>query len=213
MITLKSAREIEAMDRAGDFLASIHIGLRDLLKPGVDMWEVEEYVRRRCKEENVLPLQIGVEGSIMDYPYATCCGLNDEVAHAFPRHYILKDGDLLKVDMVLSEPIDKSVLDVSKLDFDNVAQVKKYTESYSGGLADSCWAYAIGTPSDEVKKLMEVTREAMYLGIEQAVAVSVISGQLSKNTLKVVVTVLFVIWLDTELAQQCTKSQWCQTMG
>ena len=62
MITLKSAREIEAMDRAGDFLASIHIGLRDLLKPGVDMWEVEEYVRRRCKEENVLPLQIGVEG-------------------------------------------------------------------------------------------------------------------------------------------------------
>ena len=169
MITLKSAREIEAMDRAGDFLASIHIGLRDLLKPGVDMWEVEEYVRRRCKEENVLPLQIGVEGSIMDYPYATCCGLNDEVAHAFPRHYILKDGDLLKVDMVLSEPIDKSVLDVSKLDFDNVAQVKKYTESYSGGLADSCWAYAIGTLSDEVKKLMEVTREAMYLGIEQAV--------------------------------------------
>ena len=123
MITLKSAREIEAMDRAGDFLASIHIGLRDLLKPGVDMWEVEEYVRRRCKEENVLPLQIGVEGSIMDYPYATCCSLNDEVAHAFPRHYILKDGDLLKVDMVLSEPIDKSVLDVSKLDFDNVAPI------------------------------------------------------------------------------------------
>ena len=44
MITLKSAREIEAMDKAGDFLASIHIGLRDLIKPGVDMWEVEEYV-------------------------------------------------------------------------------------------------------------------------------------------------------------------------
>ena len=105
MITLKSAREIEAMDRAGDFLASIHIGLRDLLKPGVDMWEVEEYVRRRCKEENVLPLQIGVEGSIMDYPYATCCSLNDEVAHAFPRHYILNDGDLLKVDMVVSDQI------------------------------------------------------------------------------------------------------------
>ena len=54
--------------------------------------------------------------------------------------------------------------------FDNVAQVKKVTRNqYSGGLADSCWAYAIGTPSDEVEKLMEVTREAMYLGIEQAV--------------------------------------------
>ncbi|HER9715978.1 TPA: M24 family metallopeptidase, partial [Streptococcus pyogenes] len=113
MITLKSAREIEAMDRAGDFLAGIHIGLRDIIKPGVDMWEVEAYVRRRCKEDNVLPLQIGVDGHMMDYPYATCCGLNDEVAHAFPRHYILKEGDLLKVDMVLSEPLDKSIVDVA----------------------------------------------------------------------------------------------------
>lgn len=169
MITIKSEREIEAMDRAGDFLASIHIGLRDLLKPGVDMWEVESYVRRRCREANVLPLQIGVDGHLMDYPYATCCGLNDEVAHAFPRHYLLKDGDLLKVDMVLSEPLDKAVLDVSKLDFDNVAEMKKYTQSYTGGLADSCWAYAIGQVSEEVRNLMAVTKEAMYRGIEQAV--------------------------------------------
>ena len=169
MITLKSQREIEAMDRAGDFLASIHIGLRDLIKPGLDLWEVEEYVRRRCKEANVLPLQIGVEGSLMDYPYAPCCGINDEVAHAFPRHYGLIDGDLLKVDMVLSEPLDKSVVDVSKLDFDNVAQVKKYTENYSGGLADSCWSYAVGNVSQEVKDLMDVTKECLYRGIEQAV--------------------------------------------
>ena len=137
MITIKSQREIEAMDRAGDFLASIHIGLRDLIKPGLDLWEVEEYVRRRCKEENVLPLQIGVDGHMMDYPYATCCGINDEVAHAFPRHYKLKEGDLLKVDMVLSEPLDKSVLDVSKLDFNNVALMKKHTVDYTGGLADT----------------------------------------------------------------------------
>ncbi|MFU2163988.1 methionyl aminopeptidase [Streptococcus pluranimalium] len=169
MITLKSAREIEAMDRAGDVLASIHIGLRELIKPGVDMWEVEAYVRRRCKEENVLPLQIGVDGHLMDYPYATCCGLNDEVAHAFPRHYSLKNGDLLKVDMVLSEPLDKSVLDVSTLDFDNVAEMKRYTEPYKGGLADSCWAYAVGEVSEEVKNLMAVTKEALYLGIEKAV--------------------------------------------
>src|SRR5699024_2141991 len=91
-----------------------------------------------------------------------------EVAHAFPRHYILKEGDLLKVDMVLSEPLDKSVVDVSKLDFDNVAQVKKYTQSYSGGLADSCWAYAVGNVSEEVKNLMDVTRECLYIGIEKA---------------------------------------------
>ncbi|TWS95327.1 methionyl aminopeptidase [Streptococcus sp. sy018] len=168
MITIKSAREIEAMERASKVLTGIHIALRQLIKPGLDMWAIEEFVRKRCKEENVLPLQIGVEGSLMDYPYATCCGLNDEVAHAFPRHYILKEGDLLKVDMVLSEPLDKSVLDVSKLDFDNVVLMKQHTQSYTGGLADSCWAYAVGQVSEQVKDLMEVTRECLYRGIEQA---------------------------------------------
>lgn len=166
MISLKSPREIEQMDKAGDFLASIHIGLRDIIKPGIDMWDIEEYVRKRCKEENFLPLQIGVDGEIQDYPYATCCSLNDEVAHAFPRHQILKDGDLIKVDMVLGMASDD--LDVSKLDFNNVQEMKKYTESFRGGIADSCWAYAVGTPSEEVKNLMEVTKESLYRGIEQA---------------------------------------------
>ncbi|HFR4576435.1 TPA: methionyl aminopeptidase [Streptococcus suis] len=169
MITIKSQREIDAMNRAGDVLAGVHIGLRELIKPGVDMWEVEEYVRKTCKEKNVLPLQIGVDGEIMDYPYATCCGLNDEVAHAFPRHYKLKEGDLLKVDMVLSEPLDKSVIDVSKLNFNDVAAMKKITQSYRGGVADSCWAYAVGQVSEEVTKLMEVTKECLYRGMEQAV--------------------------------------------
>ncbi|MDG3213370.1 methionyl aminopeptidase [Streptococcus suis] len=169
MITIKSQREIDAMSRAGEVLSGIHIGLRDIIKPGVDMWEVEEYVRKICKEKNVLPLQIGVDGELMDYPYATCCGLNDEVAHSFPRHYELKEGDLLKVDMVLSEPLDKAVVDVSKLNFNDVKAMKKITQTYRGGVADSCWAYAVGQVSEEVQNLMDVTKECLYRGIEQAV--------------------------------------------
>lgn len=169
MITIKSQREIDAMSRAGEVLSGIHIGLRDIIKPGVDMWEVEEYVRKICKENNVLPLQIGVDGELMDYPYATCCGLNDEVAHAFPRHCKLKEGDLLKVDMVLSEPLDKAVVDVSKLNFNDVKAMKKITQTYRGGVADSCWAYAVGQVSEEVQNLMDVTKECLYRGIEQAV--------------------------------------------
>ena len=196
MITLKSAREIEAMDRAGDFLASIHIGLRDVIKPGVDMWEVEEYVRRRCKEENVLPLQIGVDGSIMDYPYATCCGLNDEVAHAFPRHYILKEGDLLKVDMVMSEPLDKSVVDVSKLNFDNVEQVKKYTQSYSVVWLSNAGHMQLVRFQKKLKTLWTSQKNAFILVLKKLllVTVSVISVQRFKNMLKAAATVSFVIW-------------------
>lgn len=196
MITLKSAREIEAMDRAGDFLASIHIGLRDVIKPGVDMWEVEEYVRRRCKEENVLPLQIGVDGSIMDYPYATCCGLNDEVAHAFPRHYILKEGDLLKVDMVMSEPLDKSVVDVSKLNFDNVEQVKNTRNHILVVWPTHAGHMRLVRFQKKLKTLWTSQKNAFILVLKKLllVTVSVISVQRFKNMLKAAATVSFVIW-------------------
>jgi len=167
MITIKSQREIDLMAKSGEFLASIHRGLRDLIKPGIDMWDIEEYVRKRCKEANALPLQIGVEGSIMDYPYATCCSLNDEVAHAFPRHQKLVEGDIICVDMVVGL-VDKAELDVSKLDFNKVSEVKKYTESFRGGVAGSCWAYAVGKVSPEAQQLMDVTKECLYRGIEAA---------------------------------------------
>lgn len=84
----------------------------------------------------------------MDYSYATCCSLNNEVAHAFPRHKVLKDSDLIKVDMVLGKA--SSNIDVSKLDFNNVEVMKKYTESFRGAIADSCWAYAVGEVSNQV---------------------------------------------------------------
>ena len=71
--------------------------------------------------------------------------------------------------MVLGGPIAKSDLNVSKLNFNNVEQMKKYTQNFTGGLADSCWAYAVGKPSEKVKNLMDVTKEAMYIGIEKAV--------------------------------------------
>ena len=50
-----------------------------------------------------------------------------------------------------------------------MAQVKKYTDSFRGGVADSCWAYAVGNVSQEVKNLMAVTKECLYRGIEKAV--------------------------------------------
>ena len=167
MITLKSPREIAMMQDASNVLASIHVGLRDIIKPGVDMWEIESYVRRICKEKNAIPLQIGVdEGNVDPYPYATCCCLNDEVAHSFPRKgHILKSGDLIKVDMVIGTG---GGIDMSKANFDDGMAMKALADNFTGGVADSCWAYAVGEVSDEVKQLMAVTKESLYRGIEAA---------------------------------------------
>ena len=74
-------------------------------------------------------------------------------------------------------------------------------------------AYAVGTPSEEVKNLMDVTKEAMYIGIKQAVVGNRIGdiGAAFKNTLKVAVMVSYVIWLVMELVQLCTRNQWSLT--
>jgi len=138
LITIKSAREIEKMAASGAVLAGVHKGLRDIIKPGISSWEIERFANRYIAEHGATPSAKGFEG----YKYATCVSVNDEVAHAIPRkELILKNGDIVKVDM---------------------------TVNLDGFESDSCWSYAVGEVSDDVKHLMDVTKKALYLGIDQA---------------------------------------------
>ena len=139
MITLKSDREIQAMEESGAILAGIHEELRGLIKPGLTTMEINNFVQARIEAAGAICEQIGFEG----YEYATCTSVNDEICHGFPGKYVLKDGDLIKVDTVVN---------------------------YNGAMSDSCWSYAVGEATPEVKRLMEVTEKALYLGIEQAKA-------------------------------------------
>ena len=76
------------------------------------------------------------------YQYAICASINDEVCHGFPREDLLKSGDIVTIDMVVN---------------------------LDGWLADSAWSYGVGELSEEASKLMDVTKESLYLGIEQAI--------------------------------------------
>lgn len=138
MITIKSEREIEGMRKSGAIIAGMHKELRNIIKPGISTWEIEEFGRKYIEDHGGRAAQIGFEG----FEFATTVSVNDEVAHAFPRkELILKDGDLVKVDTVV--------------DLD-------------GYYSDSAWSYAVGEVSPEVQKLMDVTFKALYIGIEQA---------------------------------------------
>lgn len=138
MITLKSAREIEMMKDSGQLLASVHEALRTFIKPGITTWDIEVFVRDMIETNGGIAAQIGYEG----YKYATCCSVNDEICHGFPRKTVLKDNDLVKVDMCID---------------------------LKGAMSDSCWAYVVGQSTPEIDHLMEVTEKSLYLGIEQAV--------------------------------------------
>ena len=101
--------------------------------------EINDFVEKKIREAGAIPEQIGYEG----YEFATCTSINDEICHGFPsKKDVLKDGDLIKVDTVVN---------------------------YNGAMADSCWSYVVGETTETIEKLMEVTKKALYLGIEQAV--------------------------------------------
>lgn len=68
--------------------------------------------------------------------------MNDEICHGFPNANPLKEGDIVTIDMVVN---------------------------FNGYLADSAWSYPVGKISKEAKELLEVTKEALYRGIQKAV--------------------------------------------
>jgi len=76
------------------------------------------------------------------YPFATCASVNDEICHGFPSKDPLNDGDIVKIDMVIN---------------------------LGGWLADSAWSYPVGQISNEAEKLLKVTKECLYLGIETSI--------------------------------------------
>lgn len=76
------------------------------------------------------------------YPFATCASVNDVICHGFPNTEPLRDGDIVTIDMVVNK---------------------------DGWLADSAWSYAVGTISKEAERLLSLTHQALFIGIEQAV--------------------------------------------
>jgi methionyl aminopeptidase len=76
------------------------------------------------------------------YQYATCASINDVICHGFPSKNPINDGDIVTIDMVVR---------------------------MGDWLADSAWSYGVGNISSEAEKLLKVTKESLYKGIEKAV--------------------------------------------
>ncbi|CAM4036140.1 type I methionyl aminopeptidase [Cohnella lubricantis] len=138
MVTLKSPSEIEQMKPAGAIVAACHREIAKMIRPGVSTWDIEELVEDILRKAGAKAYTKGYKG----YKYATCASVNDVIAHGFPNKNPLKEGDLVKIDIV------------SQLD---------------GWIGDSAWTYGVGQLSPEAEKLMRVTKECLDIGIANAV--------------------------------------------
>ena len=138
MIILKSAEEIDAMRRAGRVVAQAHALVRELVKPGITTWDLDRAVEEFLLKQNAVPAFKGYQG----YPASICASVNEVVVHGIPsKDVVLEEGSIISID------------------------IGAFVDGFCG---DSAWTYPVGSVAPEIQKLLTVSEEALFLGIERA---------------------------------------------
>ena len=139
-ISIKTAREIEKMRRAGELLEKVHDELGRAIHPGMSTWEINKLGEEMIRSFGCTPNFLNYNG----YPASICVSVNEEVVHGIPsKKRILKEGDIVSLDAGLI---------------------------YEGYHSDAARTWAVGNVSPEAQKLMDVTKQCFYEGIKFAKA-------------------------------------------
>ncbi len=134
MITMKSAREIEIMRRSGKITSAVLATLLRTVRPGMTLREVDRLAESGIRERGGIPTFKGYHG----FPASICASVNEVVVHGIPGDQVLKDGDILSIDIGTT--------------------FEKY-------VSDTAATVAIGNVSEEAKRLLRVTQECLMRGI------------------------------------------------
>ena len=95
MVTYKSSREIDRMQRSGAVVAQVFDLVREMVRPGVTTAEIDAAVEGLIRGEGGRPSFKGYHG----FPASICASLNEEVVHGIPSDRRLKEGDLFSIDV------------------------------------------------------------------------------------------------------------------
>jgi methionyl aminopeptidase len=137
MIICKSSSELEIMREAGRIVALTHQELTKLIQPGITTREIDVIAENVIRKYGATPSFKGYGG----FPGSICASVNEELVHGIPGDRMLKDGDIISVDV---------------------------GANFKGYHGDSAWTYAVGTITELDQRLMQVTEESLFKGIEQA---------------------------------------------
>ena len=95
MITLKSSHEIDLMRQAGKITAAARALAGEMVRPGVTTQEIDKAVEEFIRKQGAVPSFLGYSG----YPASACISVNDEVIHGIPGKRVLREGDIVSVDV------------------------------------------------------------------------------------------------------------------
>ena len=137
MIYLKTNDEIELLRENNILVSQTLAEVGKHIKPGITTKELDRIAEDFIRAHGAIPSCLGYEG----YPAATCISVNEQVVHGIPSDYVIKEGDIVSVDLC-------TVM--------------------TGFNGDSAYTFAVGEIDEEVRRLLEVTKEALYKGTAQA---------------------------------------------
>ncbi len=137
-VTIKSAHEIEIMRQAGKILAEVHDEMAKIIRPGISTMDINRRGEDVIRSYGCIPSFLNYNG----FPASICVSVNDEVVHGIPsKKRILQEGDIVS--------LDAGVI-------------------YKGYQSDAARTHGVGEISSESQRLMDITKESFFKGIEFA---------------------------------------------
>ena len=137
MIAIKNERELTVMRKACEITAAARALAGEMVRPGVNTKAIDRAVREYIVSQGAKPSFLGYHG----YPGSACISVNETVIHGIPDGRVLKDGDIVSID------------------------VGAYYKGFHG---DCAATFACGNISAEAEKLIEVTKQSFFEGIRFA---------------------------------------------
>lgn len=144
MIIIKTPEEIEILREGGKRLATILQKVKEIIKPGISTFELDQYAEKLIREYGDTPafLHYRPAGAKSAYPASLCVSVNEEVVHGIPsKDRILKEGDIVSIDLGLK---------------------------HKGLFTDHAITVPVGTVSPALEKLLATTKKALEIGISAA---------------------------------------------
>lgn len=141
MILIKSKKEIDLIRESCVIVAEVLQLVKRYVKPGITTIELDKIAEDYILSNNGKPAFKGYsQAGSFNFPGSICSSIDDEVVHGIPGNRVLKEGEILSID-----------IGVEKNKF----------------FGDAALSVAVGKISDEKQKLMNITEKSLYLGIEQ----------------------------------------------
>ena len=143
MIFLKTEEEIELLRASNLLVAKTLAEVAKLIKPGVTTRELDKVAEEFNRDNGAVPTFKGFPNQFGDpFPSTLCTSVNDQVVHGIPDDKPLNDGDIVSIDC---------------------------GTFMNGFCGDSAYTFCIGDVDPEVRKLLKVTKDSLYVGIQNAV--------------------------------------------